>query len=618
MLAPDQAGLDHLLDLYHVRNSHFSAMHAGMRKVDAIYAGEHTVTIEDLDKNEKAAVPNLLKQGVDQMAGRIASVAPQVFFASERPGTRAADRRAVTAQRTVGGWWEADRLMLKMKTRARHLIAHGLSPVVIRYDHRTHRPTWHVRSPLECFPSLDQVVGNFTPPDVIFAYRRSAAWLRQRGYGEHLVRVTARPLHEIAPDSMFTLLEYHDSDCHLLALAGTVQPHQQFVSVQGALRATVLEWAPNPAGVPTVVVPTRLSLAGVSGQFDSMIAMYYMQSRLMALEIAAVEKGIYPDTYLVSRPGEQARFNAGPFDGRSGQVNEIVGGDIKQMDTSPGYKTDTMIDRLERAQRLTAGIPAEFGGESATNIRTGRRGDQVLSGVIDFPVGEAQDVLAWGLTDENAAAIALAKHYDGDTPRTIFVGTGNQASKVTYVSSDVFRNAQHKVAYPVSGADINSLLMGLGQRIGMGTMSKETAQQLDPWVDSPEMEHDRIIAEGLEQALVGGIQQQAAAGALPPLVVSKVMALVRNDKLELAEALTKVVEDAQRAEQEAQAAQGPPGVDAAMAPAAQAGLAGASPIPGANEGQQAFSGLLTALRRPSMAVADRTGTVDSRTGRQLL
>ena len=156
-----------------------------------------------------------------------------------------------------------------------------------------------------------------------------------------------------------------------------------------------------------------------------------------------------------------------------------------------------------------AGIPQEFGGESSTNIRTGRRGDAVLSAVIDYPVAEAQETFTYSLTEEDVTGIKLAKAIDGGNERTIYVGTGNTTRSVTYKASTVFPEEQHVVSYPATGADVNQLIVGLGQRIGLGIMSKETAATLDPFVDSPENEKDRIVAEGLEQALMAGLQQQA-------------------------------------------------------------------------------------------------------------
>jgi hypothetical protein len=351
-------------------------------------------------------------------------------------------------------------------------------------------------------------------------------------------------------------------------------------------------------------VPTRLTLNRPGGQFDTMTGMFYTQAKLMALEVLAVEKGVFPDTYLIGRPNETPRFLDGPYDGRTGQVNIVQGGDIRELATSPGYMTPQTIDRLERNQRVTAGIPAEFGGESGSNIRTGRRGDAVLSATIDFPVAEAQEVVAYGLIDEDKAAIALAKANDFGETRHIYVGVGNSRKPVTYVADSVFTHDEHMVSYPVVGTDMNSLIIGLGQRVGLGIMSKETAAELDPFIANAEQEHDRIIAEGLEQALVAGIQQQAAAGAIPPMILAKVMTLVKNDRMEIAEAMTKVTEDAMKAQEEAAAAEAAT-AEQAMAPGAAA-LTG-SPIPGASEGQNDLASLLGTLRGPVMAVQNRTG-----------
>jgi hypothetical protein len=88
------------------------------------------------------------------------------------------------------------------------------------------------------------------------------------------------------------------------------------------------------------------------------------------------------------------------------------------------------------------------------------------------------------------------------------------------------------------------------------------------------------------------------------------MTLVKNDKLELAEALVLVTEEAQKAQQ---AAQGPPTTaGAAAAPAALAGLAGASPegmspIPGASQGQEDLAGLMAKLRQPAMTIKPMRG-----------
>lgn len=610
---------DEVLSLYLQRKEFYQPLFAAQASIAAIYDGEAQVQLPDMGRDEPSSVPNLLAQGIDQMAGRISSVTPQVIFTSENPGARLADRRAQTAGNVVQGWWQRDRLSQKSKTRARHLIAYGLAPTIIRWNEAMKQPTWEIRKATEALPNLDRIPGTSMPVDNIFAYQRTAAWLFANGYSAHVMGIMpdGRPPRA---DDAFLLLEYADPDGVHLVIAGQTDPRAYLYSTGWSQSNTaVAGWkavtlqAYETWGCMTASTPTRLTLNRAGGQFDSMTGMFYAQSKLMALEVLAVEKGVFPDTYLIGRPGETPRFIDGPYDGRTGQVNVVAGGDVKEVATQPGYMTPQTIDRLERSQRVTAGIPAEFGGESGSNIRTGRRGDAVLSAVIDFPVAECQEVLADSLVDENKAAIALAKHYDGSATRHIYVGTGNSRKPVTYVADTVFPHDDHTVSFPVVGTDMNSLIIGLGQRVGMGIMSKQTAAELDPFVADSEVEHDRIISEGLEQSLVAGIQQQAASGQIPPMILAKVMTLVKNDKMELAEAMTKVVEDAAKAQQAQQPAQpdpnAPPTADQMSAQGA--GSLTGSPIPGPSQGQQSLGDLLSRLRQPVMAVADRTGTVSA-------
>ena len=596
--------IEEIVALYRQRTAFYAPLHNRMRIIQQIYNGTAEVPLPDMERNELPYAPNLLAQGVDQMAGRIASVIPSVTFATKN-SNRVETRRVQTASRVLTGWWQADRLPMKLKQRARHIIAYGMTPSVLRWDPKNHRPTWHVRHPLETFPSTDIIPGTVVPNDVIFAYRRSAGWLRNMGYGAQIIAVTGK--NDIHDAASMLLLEYVDKDGTQLILSSYSQADPVYglaYDTNGTgMRGVLLEFIPNPTEEMCCTVPMRITLDGASGQFDNMVGMYYMQSRLMALETIAVEKGIFPDTYLVSRPGEIGRFLDGPHDGRSGQVNIIAGGDIREIQSQPGYLTNPTIDRLERNQRVTAGIPAEFGGESSSNIRTGRRGDAVLSAVIDYPVAEAQETFAFALEEENEIAIALAKTYDGDTSRTIYVGTGNQTKAITYSANQIFPESEHVVSYPATGTDVNSLIIGLGQRVGLGIMSKRTAAILDPFIDNAESEHDQIIAEGLEQALVASIQQQAAQGAIPPLVLSKIMTLVKDDKMEIAEALNKVTEEAQKAQEAQQAEQAPQTPEGMAAPAAMQAMTGApqSPIPGqaAMPGMASLGSLLSTLRTPT-------------------
>lgn len=605
-----------ILECYRERSASYGTLHQKMSLIADVYNGRAKVPLPDMDRDEMPSIPNLLAQGVDQMAGRITSVVPSVQFSSKEPGVRKHDRTAQTAGRTITGWWQLDRYKVKHQQRGRRIIAYGMAPVVVGWNHKEHRPTWKVRHPIESLPSLDIEPGNVRPRDCIFTYIRTVGWLRQNGHGDKIGMLIGRNQH-FTNDTKVTLIEHIDAEYTTLMAAGYFsQPSFMDLSPSGALSGIVLTRYPNlTSGLTPVVIPTRLTLDTMTGQFDNMLGMYYQQARLMALETIAVEKGIFPDTYLIGRPNETPKFVEGPHDGRTGLVSIVTGGEVREIQSSPGYMTQQTIDRLERSQRVTAGIPAEFGGESGTNIRTGRRGDAVLSAVIDFPVAEAQEVFAMALEEENKTAIELAKNIEGSTKRIIDVGTGNSRRPVSYIANETFAVTEHTVAYPVSGADMNSLIIGLGQRLGLGTMSKQTAAVLDPFIDNPEAEHDAIIAEGLEAALVGSIQQQAASGAIPPITLAKVMRLVRSDKMELAEAMEKVTQDAlkeQQAQQEAAAGgmdpMAAPSVDAAAADPTVAAMTGGVPNPDQSmSGMKNLGDMLGRLRRPAMTIQPMRG-----------
>jgi len=553
--------VEDIVELYTVRLREDDNNKARMRVLRDYYNGDVVVPLPEIDGNEQSAVANLLAQGLDQTAMRIASTSPDIFCPPTDPSKKRARDNSSIRRKALFGWWENSRMDLQLAKRARQLIGYSTTCTQIRFNSKTGCPEWHVRDPLTAYPAKLFGVEDMRPRNCIFTYRRTINWL-MKIYPE---AVSSFP--QAQPEDVIDIIEYVDDEEQVLvATRGPMQYGTTFQRREIARSEVQLERIPNPVGRTPVVFASRISLDGAQGQFDGILGMYQMQARLMALEVIAVQKGIFPDTWLIGRPGETPQI-VSPADGFSGEVGVIRGGDLKDMSLQPGYMTNPAIDRLERAQRLTAGIPAEFGGESTSNIRTGRRGDAVLSAVVDFPVQEAQKIMARSLQEENKLAIDTALAYARSKPKSFYVTTKSAKGRVDYIPKVNFDTTDNVVSYSQAGADINTLVIGGGQRVGMGTMSKQSFMMLDPLIDDPEFEHDTVIAEQLETALLQSIQQQAAEGAIPPADLARIMNLVAYDKLELGAAVEKV----QREAQERQAEQ----VEA-MAPEAQPGLA----IPG--------------------------------------
>ena len=578
--------VDEILALYTVRSRANDGAKQKMRTLRDYYNGDVIVPLPELNSDEQSAVANLLSQGLDQTAMRIASTAPDIYCPPTDPSKKKSRDNASIRRRALFGWWEHSRMDLQLAKRARQLIGYATTCTQLSFNMETGAPEWHLRDPLTAYPATMMGVDDMRPRDVIFAYERPLGWLRQM-YPEAARKFSGDGL--ASDDQGIELLEYVDEEETVLIgsrsplNSGMYSPIPQKESKSVVVE---LERTPNPLGQTPVVCAQRISLDNAQGQFDGIIGMYQMQARLMALEVIAVQKGVFPDTWLVGRQGETPQI-VNPADGLTGEVGVVRGGDLRDIQTQPGYMTNPAIDRLERAQRLTAGIPAEFGGESPSNIRTGRRGDAVLSAVVDFAVQEAQRIMARSLQEENKLAIDISKAYAGSKAKTFYVSTKNAKGRVDYRPRENFDSTDNVVSYSHPGADINNLVIGGGQRVGMGTMSKKSFMAIDPLVDDPEFEHDTVIGEQLEQALLASVQQQASQGAIPPADLARIMELVMNDKLELAGAVEKVQREAQERQAE---------LVEAMAPEAQPGLAmpgmGAeSPVMGEPEPQAGPPGL---------------------------
>lgn len=553
---------EQILSLWTQRKAEQSPVLASMRAIRDAYQGDLVVPLPELETSERSAVANLISTGIDKTGMKIASVQPNLWYPALEPGKKQSEKRAATRRRANLAWWEQNKLNLKMRRRARHFVGYGCTPVILRPDPDWQCARWEVRDPLSAFPAPSADPDEITPLDIIFSFQRTHAWLTSN-YPEpfSMLHQGKNPL----PNDRYDLVEYADADETVLICVGQPRNSQEDPrSTTPGQSVVELRRTPNRTGMCLAVMPGRVTLHRMMGQFDQLLGPLEMQAKLTALEYIAVKKSVFPDLYLVSRPNEQAKFIAGPFDGADGRVNVVTGGEMVPMNLQPGYKTDGMIDRLERAQRVTAGIPAEFGGESSTNVRTGKRGDAIMAEVIDTVVQEAQEVLALSLMEENRRAVAISKSYWGGTAKTFFTGSAGAAKKVDYTPNVDFESDHNIVTYPLAGTDINGLIVGAGQRIGLGTMSKKTFMEIDPQIADPERELDRVQSEALEAAVLQSIQQQASTGSLPLPDVARIVELVRTDQMELFAAV-------QKAQQEAQSRQATP--VPVGAPEAQPGLA---------------------------------------------
>lgn len=487
-----------------------------MRRIQTVMNNQMVLPLPELTKDEAPAVANLAQQGMAQLARRIASVDPTQWFPSLNPGSEDADNAARDRQRLMSSWQQENNLRILKGKRGRQFLAYASAPVVIKPG-KDGIPHWHVRDPLWTFPAPTEFA-DVHPPDCIFLSRQSYSWLLQH-YPQAISAVTKPEWWD--PDdpdytTEFDVLEYIDAhECRLI-LCGYENPSYSNDPSDPDSYCTAVDMIPpsiNYAGIPLAVVPGSINLDDQLGHFDGIIGMYQAQAALMAITIVAERRAVWPREWAVSNPQEQVQVVAIP-NPAEGVPGEIRGGSIETQHLDPSMRANDVMDRLEHAQRQTASLPAEFGGMSPTNVRTGRRGGQVMSSTIDFTISEAQDVFAASQYCENRVAIAIDKGYFPGRKR-YFLMTRSYAGNLDYTPSRLWVTDKHIVEYPIAGVDMENLPVEGGQRVAMRTMSRERFMEIDPAIPDAEAEKRRILLEDIEAATMSMVATLASTPEAP-------------------------------------------------------------------------------------------------------
>lgn len=254
---------------------------ARMRKFKEVYNGDIIIPMPEMDQDEDVAVGNILMQGLDQLAGRVASTTPNLMYPPLRPGIKQSEDRARTRTLANLGWWETNRMDIKLRRRARHLIGLGATPTLVTPDSRKQCPRWEFRDPMNTFPAETGDPDEITPPDTIFKFPRTWGWLKANYPKEIVALNTGTGRDEPTQDTRFDLIEYVDAEVRVLAVLGAPNDGNYFSN--GGNAYVELERTPNRAGIPLAITPGRITLDRKQGQFDQSIGMFKTPAKLMAL-----------------------------------------------------------------------------------------------------------------------------------------------------------------------------------------------------------------------------------------------------------------------------------------------------------------------------------------------
>lgn len=165
---------EEIVELYNQRRNALGPVHDQMRKVRELANGDIILPLNELDQNAKSSVANLLNIGLDQMSMRVSSTMPSPYFPPIREGVELQKKNARLRKQAMMSMWDHNRMQMKMRRRARHLLGYSQSAVMIRPDFKTMMPVWQVRNPLDTFAAPVDDPDNPVPDDCIFTYRVTA------------------------------------------------------------------------------------------------------------------------------------------------------------------------------------------------------------------------------------------------------------------------------------------------------------------------------------------------------------------------------------------------------------------------------------------------------------
>jgi len=550
-----------------------------MMEIKRHYEADWVVPLPDVkgEPDQAQFIPSLITDTVDGLGMRAASISPTTFCPSLSLHQTAQDR-AMTRRKVIHGTYHRNHWKVKRRRYYRHLTAYDTAGVFIEPDFKNEGVLMNVRDPLYTYPEPMSAELVRPPEYVAFITRHSGAALRKKF--PKVAEENGGPIAAQDAQEEWDILEWVDTEQTVFGLLGPKQIEGKHIATgwtsDGDLGAG--PWMPltqpvrNLTGMCPAIIPQEISLHSVGTRLNALLGNVEMQTRLMALEVMAQQKAIFPDMFVIGAEHQQpVILNGGKWqDGRSGDMNLLAGvQQVGQISQTPDVRTQAMIDRLERNTRVSSGLNPQMGGESFGSLRTGRALDAMMSSSVDPRIQELHEVTETWMPHINEVILATWKEWFGPKQISMYSGWKGDKGLVKFTPQNDIDTYENTVEYSVPGADTIQQTQVLGSMLGAEAISLDTFRTQHPWIDDAEAEKDSVTQEQLFKAMVAAIQEQIASGQMPIAIVAKLYEKVREGTA-LPEALVEIDEEI-KAEQAAaaEAAQ----QEAMADPMAQMGLA---------------------------------------------
>ena len=578
---------DEIVSIIKIRQDGSSVLLQRMLDVKERYNGDYVIPLPTMEGEPilPPLTPALIAENIDAVAQRAASVMPFIgcpaVDSSKERGVRSREYADIR-RRALAGTWYQSKYKVKIRRAYRHLAGYATSCILVSPDFDKGIPRIDVRDPLGVYPEPKAYEDVDPPANCGFIHGKSGAWIRSHYPNARQENGGVVPPDDRSNQELWDMIEWIDAEHIVIGIMGPRYEH--YNQVYGLHSSTQeLSRAVNKAGMPCVITPGRITLDRIASSISNIVGIVDLMSKMMALEIIAQVKAIFPDRYIIGRSGQVPMIVGGEWkDGREGQVNVLLDAEsIGELRSAPDPSTNIAIDRLERNARISTGTVQQIGGETYGALRTGRGIDALMGAALDPRIQEMQEIMEAHLPYMNECIFASYKGYFGRKKFSMYTGYPGDFGQVDFTPREHFEINDNVVSHSIPGADIQGTTIQLGQLLSMKGISLRTFRTKHPFIEDAEMEGRRVDEEQLEEAVLAAIQQQALSGQLPVVYVSKIEKH-RKKGLDIFEAIEKADEEI-RQEQAAQAP--PPAEGQMMAPEQALGLA-AGPEGAAQQGPQ--------------------------------
>ena len=561
-----------------------------MVEVERRYSGEYVIPLPNVDEGDSLprTTPLLVADAIDHTSRSAASVMFDVSCPLvRRPGHSIEDQRANASKRRqiLAATYHTSRFQLLRRKAFRHFAGYATYGYDVVPDPVRGGPRIRLLNPLLTYPDpkADEDYGD--PMDYGIVRGQSASWLRYH-YPETRIE-NGGPITDKGGAELWDVVEWFDPEVCMTGLLGPRDSvngescHPDMVTRPHLL----LSWYPNYAEMTAAVMPRRITLGRLASQIAQLTGVVDLMDRLMALDILASEKGIWPDTYIIGSDRGVPSLVGGEWkDGRTGLVNLIRNADgVGQLRGSPDPNSKMTIDRLERNVRISTSLVPQTGGETYGALRTGRGIDALMSAAVDPKVHELHEIDSAYMATLNQAIFATWKGWWGKDKLFVFSGWRSDKGEVEFTPEVDIVSTDNAVHYPIPGQEVSQVTITLGQLLGTRGISLRTFRRMHPWIDDAEGEEAIINEEEMERFALDAIMAQIQNQQLPLTYLAK-LERHRKESHDIFGAIEKAdqeIREEQAALQAEMETQQQMGMDPMMDPMMQQGLGGpaAAPIP---------------------------------------